>query len=406
MNKRKIIAINIILLFTLMSIVPSISGSFEKISPLSFIKTNDEIKVPDCVEAGDILIIDVAGYDESEAWKMPGPYNEHAVLYVGNNHFIEADAKNGVEEHNTYAHFYIRAKNLVFLRVKSANLSQKQAAIDWIYDRIGTPYQEPLGFPWYGLKIANPDFPNPAANKWYCMELVWAAYYNQGIDIATKNGVEEHNTYAHFYIRTKNLVFLRVKSANLSQKQAAIDWAYDRIGTPYQEPLGFPWYGLKIANPNFPNPTANKWYCMELVWAAYYNQGIDIATKNGQHSKWGVSGNDIITDDDIEIIYREVNYSTEFAKPYKGIYIANKKIISTFSKTIIIGKIDIEVVTLNENITRVDFYVDDVYKANDTTAPYKWTWDERVSGVKVIKAVACDDFGNQYPAYITVKKFF
>ncbi|MCX6667689.1 MAG: YiiX/YebB-like N1pC/P60 family cysteine hydrolase [Euryarchaeota archaeon] len=307
--KRKIIAINIILLFTLMSIVPSISGSFEKLSPLSFIKTNDEIKVPDCVEAGDILIVDCR-YDESIWYKPPGPYNEHAVLYVGNNYFIEADSKNGVEVRN-YAHFH-KHKNLVFLRVKSANLSQKQAAIDWAYDRIGAPYQ------------------------------TWRA----------------------------------------------------------------PWFWLKIANPDFPNPTANKWYCMELVWAAYYNQGIDIDKNEWVFTLGGVLGEEIINDNDIEIIYREVNDSTEFFKPNKGIYIANKKIKSTFSKTIIIGKIDVEVVTLNENITRVDFYIDNIYKANDTAAPYKWTWDERVFGKKVLKAVACDDFGNQYPAYITVKKFF
>ena len=35
--------------------------------------------------------------------------------------------------------------------------------------------------------------------------------------------------------------------------------------------------GLKCedsSNPNF--QTADRFYCMELVWAAYYNQGIDI----------------------------------------------------------------------------------------------------------------------------------
>ncbi|MCK4365388.1 MAG: hypothetical protein KAW45_05010 [Thermoplasmatales archaeon] len=320
--KKKIIAINIILLFILIGIVPSTSGYIEKIITSSFIKTNDEIslteeiKVPDCVEAGDILIIDVGGWDESEAWKVPGPYNEHSVLYVGDNKFIEADSINGVEEHTNYAHFYTRAKNLVFLRVKSANSSQKQAAIDWAYDRIGTPYQVPIEPPWFGLKIANPNLPFPTADELYCMELVWAAYYNQSIDI-DKNG-----------------------------------WKIDALIFP-------------------------------MVW-----------------------GDDIINDDDIEIIYREVNDSTEFAKPYKGIYIENKKRISTFSKTIIIGKIDVEVVTLNKNITKVDFYINNIYKANDTTVPYNWTWDERVFGVKVIMVVACDDFGNKYFTNMTVWKFF
>ena len=315
--KKKIFAISIILLFILMSIVPNINGNIGEISPMSFVETNDEISlteeinVPDCVEAGDILLLDVGGFNESTIWKMPGPYNEHAALYVGDNKLIDADSKKGVREWN-YSHF-LKGKNLAFLRVKSANSSQKQAAIDWAYDRIGTPYQNVLTPPWFGLKIANPNLSIPTADALYCMELVWAAYYNQGIDIDSN------------------------------------EW-------------GFPW--------------------------------------------WVTGGDEIINDDDIEIIYREVNDSTEFAKPYKGIYIANNKIISTFSKTIIIGKIDIEVVTLNENITRVDFYIKNTYKANDTTAPYKWTWDERVFGVKVIMAVACDDFGNQYSINITVRKFF
>jgi hypothetical protein len=306
----------ITLLFILMSIAPSIGGGTGKISLTSSVKNNDEeslaggIKVPDCIKAGDILIIDV-GWDESNVWKVPGPYNEHGALYAGNNKFIEAGSPKGVYERN----------------------------------------------------------------------------------------------YSYFYRWTKNLAFVRVKSANLSQKQAAIDWAYDRIGAPYQVFFTSLYPGLKIANPNLPIPTAKKFYCMELPWAAYYNQGIDI-DQNGWDFPCWVKGNDILTDNDIEIIYREVNDSTDIVKPNKAIYIANKKITPTFSKTLIFGKIDIEVVTLNENITRVDFYIDNTYKASDTTKPYKWTWDERVSGEKVIKAVACDDFGNQYSTNITVKKFF
>ena len=307
-----------------MSIVPSISGNIVEISPMSFVKINnkvslkEKINVPDCVEVGDILLID-ARMDESNGWKVPGPYNEHAAIYVGNNIFINAGGTD--------------------LKVFEAN-------------------------------------------------------------------------YSFFYKGAKNLAFVRVKSANSTQKQAAVNWTQERIDAPYQIAIEPPWFGLKIANPDFPHLTANKWYCMELVWAAYYNQGIDIDSYGWSHPfgvlPWGPEGGQINigADNDIEIIYREVNDSTEINKPNKAIYIANKKIISTFNNSIIFGKIDIEIVTLNENITRVDFYINNVYKANDTTAPYSWTWDERVSGKKVIKAVACDNFGNQYSTNITVKKFF
>jgi uncharacterized protein YycO len=284
------------------------SMSFDKIN--DEISLSDDIKIPDCVEKGDILLIDLP-YDESNIWKKPGPYNEHSAIYIGNNTFIHAEN--------------------------------------------------------------------------------------------TKHGVTYENST--LILEAKNLAFLRVKSANSSNKQAAVNFSKEQVGSEYQKPFAFPWKSLKIANPNFPHPTASKLYCMELVWAAYYNQGIDI-DQNGWDGPCCVTGEDIITDGDIEIIYSDVNDSTDIVRPNKGIYIANKKIISTDSKNIIFGDIEIEAVTCNDMITRVDFFIDNIYKGNATTPPYKWNWDERVSGKKVIKAVACDDFGNQYSTNITVIKFF
>jgi cell wall-associated NlpC family hydrolase len=212
------------------------------------------------------------------------------------------------------------------------------------------------------------------------------------------------NDYSYFYYWTKNMVFLRVKTANESQKLAAAAWAISKIGLPYQVCFKFPWFSLKIANSSLRFPTAHEFYCSELLWAAYYNQGIDI-DQNGWTIPWWATGNDILSDDNVEVIYKEVNNSTGIIKPNKGFYIANKKIISTFSKTIIFGDIDVEAVTYNNRVTRMDFYIDDIYQASDNTAPYIWNWNEKVSGKKVIKAVACDDDGNQYYTAITVCKY-
>ncbi len=42
----------------------------------------------------------------------------------------------------------------------------------------------------FHYKNANPDDPNdPLSDDWYCTELIWAAYYNQGIDIDSNGGV-------------------------------------------------------------------------------------------------------------------------------------------------------------------------------------------------------------------------
>ena len=312
---KKSIVCMIFLIFIGISIVPHLSGPIEKVNNTLSAQQSDEhfeydnITVPDCVEVGDLLLLDLP-WVEFIYYKVPGPYNEHGAIYVGNNTFVDA----------------------VIPVVKARN-------------------------------------------------------------------------YSHYYSLQKNFVFLRVKTANESQRHAAAAWAVSKVGKPYQYFFRPPWFGLKIANTSLPFPTADKFYCMELLWAAYYNQGIDI-DQNGWSFPWWVSGDDILHDNDIEIIYMNVTNSTEITEPFKGIYIANKKIISTLEKTIILGDITIEAVTYNENVTRMDFYIDNVYKATETSKPYMWTWSEHITGRKVIKAVAYDNKGNQYSTMITVWKIF
>jgi hypothetical protein len=264
--------------------------------------------VPDCVEIGDLFLFDFH-VDQSNVWKRPGLYNEHAAIYVGNNTFVEA------------------------------------------------------------------------------------------------NGIVRYRNYSSFYESQKNLVFLRVQTANESQRYAAVAWAISKIGLGYQDFFVFPWFGLKIADTDRSFPTARELYCMELIWAAYYIQGIDI-DRNGWRFPWWVTGNDIIYDDDIEIIYREVDDSTEIVKPYKGVYVANRKTGYSPYSTMVFGSIDIVVHTSNERITYVDFYIDSVYKSTDTSPPYVWRWNEPGSGEKVITAIASDDEGNHYEARMTVLKYF
>ncbi len=269
---------------------------------------NDNFTVPDCVQIGDIVLIDF-WVDQSNLWKRPGLYNEHSAIYIGNNTLIEA------------------------------------------------------------------------------------------------NGVVRYRNYSLFHEYAKNLAFLRVKTASESQRTAAVEWAKSKIGFSYQGFFDYPWFGLKIANTDRRIPTANEFYCMELLWAAYYTQGIDI-DRNGWKFPCWVDGNDIIYDDDIEIIYREVADSTEIIKPYKGVYLVNRKIAYNPYFTMVFGVIDIEVNTSNENVTHVDFYIDTVYEGTDTTPPFSWRWDEKGSGKKSIRAVAGDDFGNEYSARLVVLKVF
>lgn len=73
----------------------------------------------------------------------------------------------------------------------------------------------------------------------------------------------------------------RVKDATEEQKQKAVEFCIGQLGTTYN---------LDFAHDS--SADENDWYCSELVWAAYYNQGIDIETK-GMLNEPGITPRDI-----------------------------------------------------------------------------------------------------------------
>jgi len=87
------------------------------------------------------------------------------------------------------------------------------------------------------------------------------------------------------------------------------------------------------------------------------------------------------------------------------IYIMNYKILPFFV-TLVIGKIGVEVnASAQKGVDRVEFYIDNELKHNDTTAPYNWTWDKRAFFRYTIKVIAYDAAGNSASDEITVWKF-
>jgi Permuted papain-like amidase enzyme, YaeF/YiiX, C92 family/Bacterial Ig domain len=293
------------------SLVPT--GSSSSCPPVSeeistVVSSNDTqvLTVPDGVEIGDMMLCDLT-LDQSNPWKLPGPYNEHSAIYIGNNTLIEA------------------------------------------------------------------------------------------------NGVVRYRNYTQFSQWVKNYAFIRVKTATEEQRRAAAEWAKSKIGYPYQVFFDFPWFGIKIANTSRKIPTADEIYCVELLWAAYYNQGIDI-DRNGWRPPWWLTPYDILYDDDIEVLLENVTNSTEITQPDKGLYIGDKKMLFTIFHTTVIGPIDIIATTENELITQVDFYIDNVYKATTTEPPYTWRWSEKGSGEREIKVIMYDDAGHHYSSKITVRK--
>jgi len=81
--------------------------------------------------------------------------------------------------------------------------------------------------------------------------------------------------------------------------------------------------------------------------------------------------------------------------PSKGIYLFGRKMFST-SFTLVIGNITIKAAAIDNlsGVAHVDFYIDGVFKYNDSTPPYSWNWNERAFGKKEVKLVAYDVAGN------------
>mgnify|MGYP003759223731 CR=1 FL=1 len=74
----------------------------------------------------------------------------------------------------------VNDKDVTILRVSDATSSQINSAVSFCIGQLGKAYK---------LDFAKDISPNE--KDWYCSELVWAAYYNQGIDIETSSGINE-----------------------------------------------------------------------------------------------------------------------------------------------------------------------------------------------------------------------
>ena len=84
-----------------------------------------------------------------------------------------------------------------------------------------------------------------------------------------------------------------------------------------------------------------------------------------------------------------------FKKPVdKYLYVFDREVISIpFRNTIILGGITVEAEGVA--IDKVEFYIDDVLRCNDTVPPYEWLWNELAIGRHEIKVIAYDSAGNR-----------
>ena len=348
----------VVLLTIILLILPSVICCTTR----SLVNEISSSSVPHYIEIGDILFMDLK---RESAFKHNRISNDHIALYIGNNQFIHASPFGGVRISN-YEYFLKRYTNHVFGYVHNITINARYFAVQWTFKQLGHKYQ-------YSKLISDKGYDE----KWYDAELIWAAYYNLGIDI-DKNSWDDPKTvtiqeilddydvetyivhqvpsyvqrgdiilmdtieydtiwnipgysndhaaiylgreyrdgsyfiqtgssgvrtvtFDFYHLWSQNFTFYYVNNANSTQIENAIFWAFEQLGLKYQ--FFFPFMniysmgelGLKCEDSSNPNvKTADRFYCMELVWAAYYNQGIDIDYNGWQelyptpppHVKW------------------------------------------------------------------------------------------------------------------------
>ncbi len=103
--------------------------------------------------------------------------------------------------------------------------------------------------------------------------------------------------------------------------------------------------------------------------------------------------------------------TVSIAKPEKGLYLFDRKILPRFIRpALIIGRITIVANATDEDsgIEKVEFYINGKLKVTDTTAPYEYLWKRdriRLFHIFVIKVVAYDNEGLEAFDKMLVRKF-
>ena len=137
-----------------------------------------------------------------------------------------------------------------------------------------------------------------------------------------KNKVNDNPISLWDYPSRKDAYILRIKNKNgLSEeamsliKNNAIEFALQQV-YPVAKPYDWSWY-QKQSDIDSPS-----WYCSELVWAAYINQGIDLEYS---HDPLGiispVSPDEIFMDDDVEVINSHLSTELNTWRDYVFLFV-------------------------------------------------------------------------------------
>ena len=108
-----------------------------------------------------------------------------------------------------------------------------------------------------------------------------------------------------------------------------------------------------------------------------------------------------------------ISIAVNITKPQKGLYINDKQVLRfrllKSNPIIIIKNIEVDATIVGGGIVdRVEFSLDGVLKATDTSAPYSWLWDEKTpfKPRHTLTVTVYDTQGYHTNRELTVLKFF
>lgn len=133
---------------------------------------------------------------------------DHVAMYIGKkfgmDYVIEATYLPTPKVRYTPLILLKFYSSLKFGRVTAADQVARDGALAFVKSQLGRSYQHLTNLPeddpfrWHAN--SNPDDPvDPYSDCWYCAELVWASYYNQGVDLDPIYPENRDNNYVDGY---------------------------------------------------------------------------------------------------------------------------------------------------------------------------------------------------------------
>jgi uncharacterized protein YycO len=185
-----------------MMIVPTFPLSYDVILPQTLLPKRP---VPSYLKIGDILFYDLKSsaikiMDERDYYPVSiasGYSNDHCMMYIGNNKFIESCPYYYDQEHHQYYGVVITPYELIFLYATNITFASvtttqeiRNKAVDWAKNKLGTVY-------------GNQGF--------YCAELIWHAYHAQNVtlDYTTSINTTIDAQYPRLLRNADQLVFYK-----------------------------------------------------------------------------------------------------------------------------------------------------------------------------------------------------